>query len=594
VAVVRTDGAGSSVADVQSYFYRLAAVVLTIFAVSVAKPVLVPLALAILLAFVLSPIVSWVQRLGLGRVAATLATVLLAFASASALTFVIVSQFTALARELPQHKNAIEAKLERLRGSDGPFSRVAKMVQELATPRSEAGAGVNQPVRIKLEPEPNVADRLEPVVTLLEPVATGALVVVLMVFVLLGREDLRSRLIASLGRARLIGTVRAIEDSTDRVGRYLLMQLMVNAALGAAFGAGLLLMGVPYALLWAVLMALFRFIPFVGTWVAVLSPLALSFATSPDWGQPLMILGYFAMLDLITANVLEPLLFGHHTGVSPIALLTAAAFWAWVWGPVGLLLSTPLTVCLAVVGQHFAPVRALGLLLGDKRGLALPIEFYQRVLTDGAAAGTPVAVEAAVRGRVAACDAVLIPALALARNDRVEGSLTPDEELEVQTAVCSAMTTVMASSDTVAIDAEELAVVGLPAHVAGDEIPLAMLRRVIEDGGGRMTMSATRMLPGEMVRQVAAAGAAAVVISSLPPGGLPQTTFLCEQVRERHPDLLIVVARWGHVQGYDELLVELRRAGASYLTTSLQQTVAQLLASAGRARPAVPAVATHE
>ena len=414
-----------SVTAVQSYFYRLAAVALTVFVVSVAKPVLVPLALAILLAFVLSPVVSWTQRRGLGRVAATLVTVLIAFASVGALGFVITSQIAELARELPQHQSEIAAKLDRLRGGDGPFSRVATMVEELAKPRAAAGAAeTSPPVRVIFEPETSLSETLEPVVTLLEPIATGALVIVLMVFVLLGREDLRSRLLATIGQSRLIGTVRAIEDSTDRVGRYLLMQLMVNAGLGALFGAGLLVMGVPYALLWAVLMALFRFIPFVGTWVAVLLPLSLSFATAPDWGQPLTILAYFAVLDLLTANVVEPLLFGHHTGVSPIALLTAAAFWAWVWGPIGLLLSTPLTVCVAVVGQHFAPVRALGLLLGDKRGLAPPIEYYQRVLTDGGTAGVPVALEAAARGPAAAGDDVLIPALALARKDREAGSLT--------------------------------------------------------------------------------------------------------------------------------------------------------------------------
>ncbi|MGQ0732094.1 MAG: AI-2E family transporter [Acidobacteriota bacterium] len=572
---------GSSLATVQSYFYQLAAVALTVLVVSIAKPVLVPLALAILLAFVLSPVVSWGQRRGLGRVAATLSTLLIAFAVAGALAFLIISQIAALARELPQHQSEIEAKLERLRGGDGPFSRVATMLEELAQPK--APSDLPPPARVQLERDTDLAETLEPVITMLEPVATAALVVVLMVFVMLGREDLRSRLLATLGPSRLIGTVRAIEDSTDRVGRYLLMQLMVNAALGAAFGAGLMLMGVPYAVLWAVFMALFRFIPFVGTWIALLLPLSVSFATSPDWGQPLMILAYFAVLDLATANVIEPLLFGHHTGVSPIALLTAAAFWAWVWGPIGLLLSTPLTVCLAVVGQHFAPVRALGLLLGDKRALAPPIEYYQRVLTDGGPAGEPVALEAAARSRVAAGDDVLIPALALARRDRMAGSLSREEELEVQAAVRSAIAPVMAVPDAAAVTTAELHVIGLPAHVESEEIPLALLTRVVQDGGGRMTNCTTRMLPADMVRQVGASGATAVVISSLPAGGLPQTNFLCEQIRERYPGLLIIVARWGGTDGYEELLVQLRQSGASYLTTSLQQTLTQLRASARRA-----------
>ena len=587
-----TNGPVTSVAAVQSYFYRLAAVALTVFVVSTAKPVLVPLALAILFAFVLSPVVGWVQRRGLRRAAATIVTVVLALTATGVLAFVITSQMAALAGELGQHQAEIAAKLERLRRSDGPFSRIATMAQELAKPRAEEGeSALPPPVRVQVEPETTLGETLEPVLALLEPVATSALVVVLMVFVLLGRDDLRSRLLATLGQARLIGTVRALEDSTDRVGRYLLMQLMVNAALGAAFGAGLVVMGVPYALLWAVMMALLRFIPFVGTWIAVLLPLSLSFATSPDWSQPLMILAYFAVIDLLTANVIEPLLFGHHTGVSPIALLVAAVFWTWVWGPIGLLLATPLTVCLAVVGQHFAPVRALGLVLGDQRALAPPIEYYQRVLTDGGPAGEPVALEAAARSRIAACDEVLIPALALARKDRVADALTLQEEQDVQAAVRSAIAPVMAVPDAGAIMTRGLNVVGLPAQVDSEELPLAMLARIVEAGGGRMVTCTTRMLPAEMIRQVGAADATAVVISSLAPGGIPQTVFLCEQLRERYPSLLILVVRWGGARGYDKLLVRLREGGASYLTTSLQQTLTQLKASE-RTREAVPGVAS--
>ena len=586
--------ATSSSAATQAYVFHLAAVALTIFVVSIAKPVFVPLALAILFAFVLSPVVAWGQRLGLGRTASTMATVLVAFVVLGVLGFVITSQIAALASELPQHQSEIEKKLERLRGGDGPFSRLATMVEELSDEPAATEEGAAAPVRVQIEPRPDLAETLEPVVTLLEPVATAALVIVLAVFVLVGRDDLRSRLLASLGQSRLIGTVRAIEDSTDRVGRYLLMQLLVNAALGSVFGIGLFLLGVPYAALWAVLMALFRFIPFVGTWIAVLLPLSLSFATVPGWQQPLMILGYFAVLDIVTANIVEPLLFGHHTGVSPLALLLAAAFWAWVWGPMGLLLSTPLTVCLAVVGQHFAPVRALGLLLGDKRGLPPHVEFYQRVLADGGQAGEPVVIDAAARGTLAAADDVLLPALLMARRDRAAGALTMAEESEVRAAVLGAIAPLLAANRGVSPAAERLAIVGMPAHDECEEVPLQLLSSILEQRGGRATTLTSRLLPSEIVRQVGATGAPAVVISTMAPGGLPQTAYLCRQLREQYPELLIIVARWGTVQNYDELLVRLRKAGASYLTTSLAQTIAQLKAGAEATHAEVSAKAAAD
>ncbi len=560
----------------QRYFFTLASVVLTVFALIAAKPVLVPLALATLFAFVLAPVVRWGERVGLGRTTATLATIAVAFGLAAVLGFVITAQVASFANELPAHQSKIEAKLEGLRGGGGPFSRLATMVQELAqAPVGEGEAAAVPPTRVQIESHASMSETLEPIIALLEPVATAALVLVLMVFVLLGRDDLRSRLLATLGQTRLIGTVRALEDSTDRLGRYLLMQLTVNAGLGAAFGVGLFIMGVPFAALWAVLMALFRFIPFVGTWIALLMPLSLSFATSPDWSQPVAMLAYFAVLDLVTANVVEPLLFGHHTGVSPLALLTAAAFWAWVWGPIGLLLSTPLTVCLAVIGQHFAPVKALGLLLGVKRALPPHIEFYQRALADGGPTAAAVAVDAAAAGAVAASDSVLIKALSMARKDRAAGRLTRDEEAQIRDGVIGAIAPLLAVPEAHAVPTAQLHLVGIPAHDACEEVPLQLLAHIVERGGGRMTCLSTRMLPGELVRQVGMASGATVVISSMAPGGLPQTAFLCRQLREQYPNLVIIVVRWGGGRAYDTLLVRLRKAGASYLTTSIAQTVAQ-------------------
>lgn len=564
-------GDGNATRD---YVFRLAAVALTVFVVAVAKPVLVPLALAILLAFVLSPLVALIQRVGLGRVPATLLTLLLAITVAASLAMMISVQLTRLAGELPNHQAEIEEKLGRIFGNgQGPFARLATMVQDLAEKGPDSAAATAPPLRVRVDG----ASNLTRLTHLLEPVATAGLVTVLMVFILLGREDLRSRVLAMLGQARLIGTLRVLEDATHRIGQFLLFQLMVNATLGFLLGAGMAVMGVPYAPLWGFLTALLRFIPYVGTWISLMLPLALSFAISPDWHQPVMLVSYFLVLDLVTANVVEPLLFGHQTGVSPLALLLAASFWAWVWGPIGLLLSTPITVCLAVLGQHFKPMRVLGVLLGNTPALEPHVEYYQRVLSQSGSAAEPVALDAADNGAVAAFDTVLIPALTLAHKDREKGALTIAEELEVRDAVRAAIHPVVSRDRTDPPQSRPLVVLGTPAHDESEEVPLDMLAAALEQAGSRLEIATTRLLPADIIRQVAAIGASAVVVSSFPPGGLPQTAYLCRQLRKHYPDLVVVVARWGAKADYDELLVRLRKMGASYLTTSLAQTVAQLL-----------------
>ncbi len=274
--------------------------------------------------------------------------------------------------------------------------------------------------------------------TVLEPVASAGLILILLTFMLIKREDLRNRVIGLLGHSRLTGTTRIIVESADRISRLLLMQLVVNSGFGVLFGAGLLLIGVPYWFLWGFLAMLLRFIPYIGSWIAAALPLLLSFAIAPGWVQPLLVLGVFVGLDLVTGNVVEPLLFGHSTGVSPVALLVAAVFWTWVWGPVGLVLSTPLTVCLVVLGQHIPRLRFLSLLLGDQPALAPHIGFYQRLLAGDRAEAFGIAHAYAVtHGRDHVGDEVIVPALRLARRDREEAGLTAEDETALFTTTLS-------------------------------------------------------------------------------------------------------------------------------------------------------------
>ena len=356
------------------YLPALLGLCLTIAALYFAKPFLVPIALAILLTFTLTPVVSAIQRRGVNRLAAVLLTVFLTFLIAGVVGWIVEAQIQSLAHDLPNHRDEINAKLARIRGDGtGTLPKLQRMLREIEKGKSETNPATARspsppPQVVAIEPAESssfqrIGDAIGP---LLEPLAQAGLVVVLVIFMLIGREDLRNRLISVLGHGHLTGTTRVLVESAERLGYFLLTQLLINVGFGVLFTIGLSFAGTPYATLWGFLAVGLRFIPYVGSMIAAFFPVLLAFAVSPGWMQPIVVLVWFAILELVTSNVVEPLLIGHGTGVSPIALLLAATFWTWIWGPVGLVLATPLTVCLTVLGQHVPRLRFVALLLGDK------------------------------------------------------------------------------------------------------------------------------------------------------------------------------------------------------------------------------------
>ncbi len=584
----------------------------------VAKPVIVPLALALLLTFVLSPVVAGLQqRLGLKRVYAVIATALLTFSAMGGIGYVVAVQIQGLAKDVTGHKDKIRAKLDDLRGSgSGAFGELLKTFRDLTEGpvgngtvtdpddlKASAAGEVKAPdsakaVTVALAPpkESGFSRVTESVLPVLEPLATAGLVVILVIFMLMNQEDLRDRLIGLVGQSRLSSTTRAMGDATGRVGRYLLSVLAVNIVFGILFAAGLWLLGVPYAFLWGFLAAILRFIPFLGTWAAASFPLLLSFATAPDWTQPLAVFAFFVTLDLVTANVVEPIVFGHGTGVSPIALLVAAAFWAWVWGPIGLLLATPLTVCLVVLGQYVPRLGFLTLLLGNTPALPPPAQLYQRLFArDKREATQRVAEYAALQGLEGVFDDMVIPAIVIARRDREQGGLTPEGEEFALTATREIIAEVVAKegqtpAPTVAV------VVACPAHHPAEEPTLDMLTALLREDGVRVDALTAKALPSEVVEHVQKLRPEAVFISVLPPGGLNQAGYLCRLLRKNFPTLKIVVGWWGPERSYDKLLVKMRKVGASYVTTSLRQSRTQLRHVADVPTPppaAGPAVVTR-
>ncbi|MBC8090331.1 MAG: AI-2E family transporter, partial [Phycisphaerae bacterium] len=336
------------------------------------REVLVPVALAVMVTFLLAPAVRRLERLRFPRVAAVTIAVSCATLFVGGVGWIVERQVVELADKLPEYKTNILDKVKGLRPSvSGVLGRTGKlfteMGHELTKPVTTPGdppevaetAPPPTPVKVIAEPTPPLTylkDLLGPVLSRL---AMALVVIVFATFMLVYREDLRSRLITLIGEREIHVTTPALDDAAQRVSRYLVMQSMSNAAAGLVIGVGMFLLGIPNAPLWGLVIALLRFVPYVGVWIAAALPLTLSLALSPGWTQPLSTLALIVAVEIALGNFIEPLLFSSGTGLSPLAVLAAAVFWAWLWGPVGLLLSTPLTVCLAVLGRHVPKLRYL-------------------------------------------------------------------------------------------------------------------------------------------------------------------------------------------------------------------------------------------
>ena len=582
-------------------FFSLGSVLMILGLLYFGKPVLVPVALSVLLAFILSPLVEVLNKGGLGRLPSVLLASGLTFAIIGASSWGLFSQLKRLAIDLPNHKQEIQTKLVALRVSDdSTMGRLTDMFNEIFPPEGSLpqqgeesiarndDASTQPPIVVAREAKPQFSSAMEILLPVIEPVATSALVIVLVMFLLLRREDVRYRVISLMGDAALTGTTRLMRDTAERVSKYLLNLLIVNAAFGLWFGVGLYLLGVPYAPLWGFLTLGFRFIPFLGSPASVLFPLLISIATSVGWTQPIGILVFFTISELITANVIEPVLFGKTTGLTPIALLVAALFWAWLWGPIGLLLSTPLTVCLVVLGQHLPHLRSLKVLLAEQPVLDAKLQFFQRLLAHDAEEGQLVFERYATEfDRTRAFDEVLVPALRWTRRERLKEVITAEEAQFVWSATRESVVNSSAGEvprersslpdDEVAPSSTERPrVYGYPVHHESEEIALEMLSELLADTCD-VTLSDTKRLPSKVLAEMETEQPDVIVLAVLPPGGLPQVKYMCTELRSRCENSCVIVAYFGAVRDYDDLLVNVRKVGASYLTTSLAQTTHQIL-----------------
>ena len=580
----------------------LGSIVLVIASLYWAQAVLIPVALAILLTFLLNPVVTVLQSNGLGRAPAAVLVVVLVSVIVVAAGWVTASQMSSLAYELPKYKDNITQKIADFRHASkgGALEKVQDAVETVtselkrdAPPRTAP----KEPVAVVVES----ASLLSRAPSMLELLAHASLVFVLVIFMLIERGTLLDRLIRLVGYSRVTVTTKALEEAGQRISRYLVMQSIINGSYGCAVGLGLFLIGLPYALLWGFLAAFLRFIPYVGPTLAALLPMALSLAVFIGWMKPLLVGGLFLILELGANLVLEPLLYGRSAGVSQVALLVAIAFWTWLWGPIGLLLATPLTVCLGVLGKHVPQLAFLGVLVNDETVTELN-RYYQRLVArdqDGAAEIVEGHLKTQPLGAV--YDEVLVPALCYAKQDRRQDSLTEDEAQFIVRATREVvedldtrpLQTAPPATDAAAVPADEDAaaplpkalILGCPARDEVDELALLMFWQLLDPAQYEVELTRAPMVTSELVALVARTSPALICIGAVPPGGLAQARYRCKRLRARFPDLKIVVGRWGFKESADETLAQLRADGIDYVGTSLLETrdqVMRLVASSRR------------
>ena len=411
----------------------MAGVLLVVAALYWARDVAIPVALAALLSFLLAPVVIRLQRWGLSRMPAVLAVVLLAFTLIGALGWIVAGQLSNLASQLPAYGENIESKIRSLEApTGGTLDKAVNTYLELTeklsgyAPGKRGQSAPSEVTKVEIVDPPISAMQFlrNAIGPVLGPLSVAGIVIVLVIFMLLKREDLRDRVIRLMGPGQVNLTTQALDEAASRVSRYLLMQSVINGLHGLAVGTGLFILGVPNAALWGLLSAVLRFIPYVGPLMAAFMPIGLSLAVFDGWTRPLLTMGLFLVLETVSNNLIEPWLYGAKTGVSSLALILAALFWTWLWGSIGLILSTPLTVCLMVMGKYIPQLEFFTILLGDQPVLDAKTRFYQRILAMDQEEATEL-VEKSLKEEsfVSVCDTILVPSLGLAEEDRHRGIL---------------------------------------------------------------------------------------------------------------------------------------------------------------------------
>ncbi|HEY7664002.1 MAG TPA: AI-2E family transporter [Xanthobacteraceae bacterium] len=604
------------------------------------REVFVPIALAILLSFVLAPLVRLLQRWRVPRAAAVGVVVLLAFASIFGLGGVIATQVAELASELPRYQVTMREKIRSLRGTAAPsgtLERAADVLQdlgkELNKPKESAATAQAplqtpapgqeaKPIPVEVrQPPPTALESIAALISpLLQPLTTTGIVAIFVVFILLQQEDLRNRFIKLAGSHDLQKTTAALDDAATRLSRLFLTQLAVNAAFGVVIGAGLWVIGVPSPVLWGILAAILRFVPYIGAIIAAVFPLTLAAAVDPGWSMLLWTAGLFLVVEPLVGHVIEPLLYGHSTGLSPVAVVASATFWTALWGPVGLVLATPLTVCLVVLGRHVERLEFLDVMFGDRPALSPPEIFYQRMLADDPAEAVDKAEEFLKERPLSTYyDDVALPGLRLAQNDVARGALDRLQAEKIKAAALELVDDLVEHDDgkpaqatthdpeaAAAVEAAPDAASDVPMLepsrlapdwqgdtpvlcVAGrgplDEAAAAMLAQLLAKHGLRARLEGADAVATFNILQLETSGVVMVCLSYLDASSAAHMRYTIRRMRRRLPQARILLGCWRP----DADAAALREAAKPDVVAATLREAVKLCVDAAREASAAPA-----
>jgi predicted PurR-regulated permease PerM len=606
----------------------LLAGILLIAVLYFAREVFVPLALAGLIAFVLAPAAVRLERLGMRRTPAALFVILLSLAGVAVLGWALLGQIYNLAIEMPQYQENMRDKIQSLHlDSAGKLSSTVEMLNGLnkrissgtsavtpvlpvPEPRSTRHAraiphpapGVApapapaQPVSVRIEaPEESMIELAGRTITpLIHPLTTTFIVVIFLVFMLIGREDLRDRGLKLAGSERMHVTTTAIKDATLRVSRYLQMQLIVNLCYGTAAGLALYFIGIPHPLLWGVLTCVLRFVPYIGIMMAAAGPLLLAGAVSPHWGKLIYTILTYGALEIVAANFVEPMLYGASTGISALAVLIAAVFWTFLWGLPGLLLSTPLTVCLIVIGRQVPRLHYLEVLFGERTGLPPSEHFYQRMLASNSRdARALVETAAKTRPRAEVYDTIIVPALTMLEEAKHSEAMTPVRAEEILQSIEELIDDLSASPGRESASGSLRNVVCMPARDFADEIACQLAQKVLTGIASVHIVAANAPLSTvqELMTRVQPE---VICVVGIPPRAVRYTKMRCHQIRGRFPESIVLACILGDEQDLSSLRSRIPTEDARHVVSSLQLMTDYLDSVLGGTDSAVPAAPQRE
>ncbi|UVK41684.1 AI-2E family transporter [Mesorhizobium sp. AR10] len=572
-------------------------VVAAVAALYFGREVFLPIAIALLLTFALAPVVSALKRIGIPRILAVIASVLSAFAALALLSFIVASQVSELAQNIPTYQTNILTKVRSLKETGvggGIIARLSKVIervgQEFDQPEPSpptAEQPKRQPVPVEIVARERPLQVLQNLVgPMISPLASAGLIIVVVIFMLLEREDLRDRFIRLVGYGDLHRTTQALQDAGTRVGQYLLMQLVVNIVYAIPITIGLWVLGIPNALLWGLLALALRFVPYIGPVIGALLPLFLALAVAPGWSLVLWTAGLFVAMEMLTGNVIEPWLYGSRTGLSPLAIIVAAIFWTWLWGPLGLVLSTPLTVCLVVLGRHVPQFEFLDVLFGNEPVLEPHARLYQRLLAGDPDEATDHAEEMLEEKYLVEFYAkVAIPALLLGEQDRVRGVMDDQQMRQVAASAATLVANLDDSAQEEADEEDEPAVAGdadagkeaardgkdsededdielpdgtgMSVLCAGgrgelDDAAAAMLAQVLEVQGATVSKASFADLEPTNIRQLELKAVDTVVVGFLNRDSVKHARFLVRRLKRAKPALRVGIVFWSETGNDDK------------------------------------------